>query len=342
MLEINLPLIFQGGRQKLAVRTDLPPKETPNPFGPVPFRAASFFFRSAFGARHHRKWSQLGDPARFRRLRANSGFGGSQEVHLRSTLFALCCLFIVTSLMGCGGTSSTLPSVTITISPSVVALGLAGEQQFTSTISGTTNSNVTWEVNGVTGGNSTIGTISSTGLYKAPAAVPNPATLTITAVAQANTADIANAAVTLTSDVLVSVSPVSVNLQFGKTQQFTASVTGTANNAVTWQAGRVTGGNSSLGTISTTGLYTAPSTYSGTLPATVSVTAISTVDTTKSASANVTLHANMGVAVSPNPASVQTFGSLQFAATVQGNSNKNVTWEVNGVAGGSSITGTIS
>jgi hypothetical protein len=334
--------MLQGGRQKLAVRTDLPPEETPNPFGLVPFRAASFFFRSAFDACHRTKWTRLGDPAGLRRLRANFGFGGSQEVHLRGTLFALCCLFIVTSLMGCGGSSSTLPTVTITISPSVVTLGLAGEQQFTSTISGTTNSNVIWEVNGVTGGNSTIGTISSTGLYKAPAAVPNPATLTITAVAQANTADIASAAVTVTSDVLVSVSPVSVNLQFGKTQQFTASVTGTANKAVTWQAGRVTGGNSSLGTISTTGLYTAPSTYSGTLPATVSVTAISTVDTTKSATASVTLHANMSVAVSPNPASVQTFGSLQFTATVQGNSNQNVTWEVNGVAGGSSITGTIS
>jgi hypothetical protein len=201
---------------------------------------------------------------------------------------------------------------------------------------------VTWEVNGVTGGNSTVGTISSTGLYKAPAAVPNPPTVTVTVVSQANTADSANAAVTLTSDVLVSVSPAGANLQLGKTQQFTASVTGTTNHVVTWQAGGLTGGNSSVGRISSAGLYTAPNTYSGTLPASVSVTAISTVDTTKSASAGVTLHANMSVTVSPNSASVQTFGSLQFTATVQGNSNQNVTWEVNGVAGGSLITGTIS
>jgi len=260
---------------------------------------------------------------------------------MHRTLFALFCVLVVSSLIGCGG-GSTLSTVTITISPSVVTLGLGGEQQFTATISGTTNSKVTWEVNGVTGGNSTTGTISSTGLYKAPAAVPNPPTVAVTVVSQANTADIANAAVTLTSDVLVSVSPASVNLQLGKTQQFTASVTGTTDNGVTWQAGGVAGGNSSIGTISSSGLYTAPSTYSGTLPATVSVTAISRVDTTKSGSAGVTLHPDMSVAVSPNPASVETFGSLQFTAAVQGSSNQNVTWEVNGVADGSSKTGAIS
>ncbi len=163
------------------------------------------------------------------------------------------------SSMGCGsGNPSTPPNVTITIDPSVVILGLGGTQQFKTTISGSTNSNVTWEVNGVKGGNLTIGTISSSGLYMAPTAVPNPATVTVTVVSQANTADIANAAVTLTSDVLVVVSPVTTNLQLGQTQQFNARVTGSTNAAVTWQAGGVTGGNSSVGTISAAGLYSAP------------------------------------------------------------------------------------
>ena len=324
----------------MAVQTDLPPKETPNPFGPVPSRTVSLFLRCiSIACRGH---LDPGDSSTFPRLGANCGLGAPEQSSARGTLIALFFVLVLSSLMGCGGGSPALPNVTITISPSVVTLGLGGEQQFTPSISGTTNSNVTWEVNGVTGGNATIGTISSTGLYKAPAAVPNPPTVTVTVVSQANTADSANAALTLTSDVLVSVSPAGANLQLGKTQQFTASVTGTTNHAVTWQAGGVLGGNSSVGTISSAGLYTAPSTYSGTLPASVSVTAISAVDTTKSASAGVTLHANMSVAVSPNPASVQTFGSLQFTATVQGNSSQNVTWEVNGVVGGSSITGTIS
>src|SRR5262249_38598767 len=39
----------------------------------------------------------------------------------------------------------------------------------------------TWSVNGIQGGNSTVGTIDSTGLYKAPANEPNPHTVTVTA-----------------------------------------------------------------------------------------------------------------------------------------------------------------
>jgi hypothetical protein len=252
-------------------------------------------------------------------------------------------MFVAVSSIGCGGGSSSIPpNVTITIDPSVVTLGLGGAQQFKTTISGSTNSNVTWEVNGVKGGNSTVGSISSSGLYTAPAAVPNPPTVTVTAGSQANTADIANAAVTLTSDVLVSVSPAATDLQFGRTQQFTAKVTGSTNNAVTWQAGGVTGGNPTAGAISSAGLYTAPTSESGPLPTAISITAVSQVDTTKSGAASVLLHSGVRVAVSPNPASVETYGSQLFTATVNERSNGAVTWRVNGVAGGSSYTGTIS
>ena len=226
----------KGGGKELAVRSDPPPKETPNPFGPVPFRTVTLFLRCILAAcRRRRERALSGDRSSFRRHSANPRLGDPERISVRGKLWAIFCVIVVGSLPGCGGSSTTLPNVTITISPSVATLGLAGQQQFTATTSGTTNSSVTWEVNGVTGGNSTIGTISNTGLYKPPAAVPNPPTVTVTVVSQANTADIANSAVTLTSDVLVSVSPTSANLQLGKTQQFTASVTGSTNNAVTWQ-----------------------------------------------------------------------------------------------------------
>jgi hypothetical protein len=68
----------------------------------------------------------------------------------------------------------------------------------------------------------------------------------------------------------VSVSPGFVQLQPGATQQFAATVTGTTNTAVNWT---VTGG----GSISTTGLYTAPAT-SG---ASAMITATSVADPTK-------------------------------------------------------------
>src|SRR5207248_1110404 len=78
--------------------------------------------------------------------------------------------------------------------------------------------------------------------------------------------------------VAVAISPTSASLQAGGTQQFTATVTGTTNTAVTWSA---TGG-----TISSSGLYTAPSTAG-----TYTVTATSVADSTKSASARVTVTA---------------------------------------------------
>src|SRR5256885_11484098 len=60
----------------------------------------------------------------------------------------------------------------------------------------------------------------------------------------------------------VSVTPAAASVQTSGTQTFTATVTNTTNKAVTWQVNGITGGNTSLGTISTTGVYTA----SGTQP----------------------------------------------------------------------------
>src|SRR5208337_4706184 len=49
-----------------------------------------------------------------------------------------------------------------------------------------------------------------------------------------------------------------------------------------------------------------------------------------------------GVTVSPLTATVDPFVTQQFAAKVQGGTNQGVTWQVNGVAGGSATTGIIS
>jgi hypothetical protein len=74
---------------------------------------------------------------------------------------------------------TTLP-ITISISTTSVAVAPNGTQNFGIGISGTSNSNVIWSVNGIVGGNSIVGTISSTGFYHAPA-TPPPGPVTITA-----------------------------------------------------------------------------------------------------------------------------------------------------------------
>jgi serine protease len=99
------------------------------------------------------------------------------------------------------------------------------------------------------------------------------------------------AAIPVASPVAVSVSPTSGSLQAGSgnTQSFTATVADTLNTQVTWQVNTMAGGNATVGTISTAGVYTAPATVPS--PATVTVTAISAADSTRSASATVTITA---------------------------------------------------
>src|SRR5258707_4252455 len=85
----------------------------------------------------------------------------------------------------------------------------------------------------------------------------------------------------------VSVAPAAASVQTGGMQTFTATVTNTTNKAVTWQVNGITGGNTSVGTISASGTYKAPN--SAPTPNTVQVKAISVADTTKSATATVTI-----------------------------------------------------
>ena len=77
--------------------------------------------------------------------------------------------------------------ITVTVFPSATSAVVGQTVPFSVTVTGTTNSTVNWEVAGVAGGNSTVGTITSSGLYTAPNALPNPSTVVVTAVSQADT-----------------------------------------------------------------------------------------------------------------------------------------------------------
>src|SRR6266480_4591326 len=241
-------------------------------------------------------------------------------------------------------TITAATTVSVTISPTSATVAAGGTQQFSAVVQNTSNTAVTWQVNGVTGGNATVGAISSSGLYTAPGVVPNPATVTVTAVSQADATKSAAAQVTITATTTVSVtiSPILATVAAGGTQQFSAVVQNTSNTAVTWQVNGVTGGNATVGTISSSGLYTAPGVVPN--PATVTVTAVSQADATKSAAAQVTITAatTASVTISPTTATVAAGGTQQFSAVVQNTSNTAVTWQVNGVTGGNATVGTIS
>jgi hypothetical protein len=92
---------------------------------------------------------------------------------------------------------TVLAQVNVTISPTLVTLATLATQQFTATVTGTTNTAVTWQVNGVAGGNSAAGLISTNGLYVGPSSLPSPASLSVTAVSQADSTKSASATVTV-------------------------------------------------------------------------------------------------------------------------------------------------
>ncbi len=196
-------------------------------------------------------------------------------------------LLIAGLLAGCGGSNTT---VGITIAPTSASVVLNGTAQFTATVTGTTsNMNVNWAVSQgtstpVPGGNSTLGTVSSTGLYMAPAALPNPPTVSVVAIAAADTTMTASATVTIDTGIRVQVSPASATLGTLETLPFTATVTGTTNTAVNWSVNNIAGGNSTVGTISTTGVYIAPSSAMS-----VTISASSAVDSSKSGTASVSV-----------------------------------------------------
>jgi DNA-binding beta-propeller fold protein YncE len=220
-------------------------------------------------------------------------------------------IFLTAVIAGCGGNSTAL-SVTISgPSQSPITVLINNSVQFAANV---TSGTVTWQVclppastasgtppppttkptvctpiPGVTPPKGTTvltgyGTITTTGLYTAPSTVPTPNTAFILAVSTADATEFGTFTVNISSGIVVTVSPTTATLGPLEMFQFTANVTGTTNNAVSWSlSGSTTG--PALGTISASGLYTAP----GISPGSVTVTAQSAADSTKQGTATVTI-----------------------------------------------------
>jgi len=119
---------------------------------------------------------------------------------MRPTISFPAALLSTFLLMGCSGVqdsglSGGSSQVTVAVTPSNASVVVNQTETFQATVTGSTNTAVTWQVNGIPGGNSTVGTISSGGVLTAPAQVPNPSTIFVTAVAQADTTKSSSASV---------------------------------------------------------------------------------------------------------------------------------------------------
>src|ERR1700683_2779487 len=118
----------------------------------------------------------------------------------------------------------------------------------------------------------------------------------------------------------LTLSPSRTTVVSGGTRQFTAKVSETSNPAVKW--------STSAGTISSSGLFTAPSVTSS---QTVIVKTTTVADPREEAAAQVTLippTARAAVTLSPSSSTVVSGGTQQFIAMVSETSNTAVKWSV--------------
>jgi hypothetical protein len=240
-------------------------------------------------------------------------------------------VFVVSKSSGGGtGGGGTSGGVSVTVTPSSTSLKNGGTQQFSASVTGSTNTGVLWSLQ------PQVGTISSTGLYTAPATLTTATTVTAKATSVADPTKSATATISLSpaTSVSVTVTPSSVSLKPSQQQQLTAQVTGSTNTGVTWSL------LSAVGSISSTGLYTAPATISGTT--TVTAKATSVADPTKSATATISLSpatTSVSVTVTPSSVSLKPSQQQQFTAQVTGSTNTGVTWSLLSAVGSISSTG---
>jgi hypothetical protein len=204
--------------------------------------------------------------------------------------------------------------ISVAVNPAAAILIASQMQQFTATVAGTGNQQVNWSVTPFG-----VGSVTTAGLYTAPAVVAAQQAVTVQAASVADPTKSGTATVTL-NPISVAVSPPATALYASQVQQFTATVSGTSNQQVTW--GITPAG---VGSITATGLYTAPASVSTQQAVTVQATSIA--DPTKSGSATVTLTPPPTVSVSPPSATLYASQMQAFTATV-GTSDHQVTWSV--------------
>jgi hypothetical protein len=129
---------------------------------------------------------------------------------MRSSRSFLVFLLLLPLLAACSGPKPAGGGgggqVVVNVSPATPTVGIFGTQQFTASVTGSTNTAVTWQVNGVTGGSQATGFVSSAGLFVAPGGVPvksdgkgnvTPTTVMVTAVSKASASASGSATVTV-------------------------------------------------------------------------------------------------------------------------------------------------
>jgi uncharacterized protein (DUF1800 family) len=231
----------------------------------------------------------------------------------------------------------TLPlsAQTVSISPTNITLKLDATRQFSAPVTGASNTTVTWSVNGVNGGNSTNGTVSTSGLYTPPAALPANPAIKVRATSNANNTKFAEATVNLQNPTptITEVTPTEFNIgNHNIVVKGTKFMTGA----------RIKVQNNPVATtfISSTELRASVSLPNVQNYCFVVENAAPGGGNSNSKCFNVM--ALITVSTSPTTATVRGGATRQFTAAVRNTTMREVDWMVNGTVGGNSTTGTIA
>jgi hypothetical protein len=90
-----------------------------------------------------------------------------------------------------------VPAVGVTVTPASTSVVTGATQQFNASVVGTSNTAVTWNVQGAGCSATACGTITGAGLYTAPSAIPSPASITVTATSAADPSKTSSSLVTI-------------------------------------------------------------------------------------------------------------------------------------------------
>jgi hypothetical protein len=167
----------------------------------------------------------------------------------------------------------------VTVSPTTFTL--AAGQSLPLSIAGAATSGVKWTLTPAVG--TLIGGLASA-VYTAPSTLATGQTIEVAATTVSTPTTIVIAAITLIPAILLTVTPTTADVMSNNQQTYSTTVTGSPSTTVAW--------STSLGAISSTGLYTAPTVSVNT---TATVTATAQANNSKQASATVQLHPKTGL-----------------------------------------------
>ena len=152
---------------------------------------------------------------------------------------------------------SAAPPNMVTVKPPAPCILPSGTEQFSATVTGLSSSAIYWYVDGIKGGNAKVGTISTSGLYTAPSTTN---VHTVKAVSQISSTVSGAATLTVSTAPNFQIYPFVSSIPTGGQQAFQGQSCKVPVPGVTFTVDNIPGGNSTVGTVSNTGVYTAPNT----------------------------------------------------------------------------------